>query len=50
MGRARSDTYSSLFNISDNVNLDETFDRKMVFVHVHKHGVSTERIEQEHDI
>ena len=34
MGRAQSDTYSSLFNKSDNVNLDETFDRKSVFVHV----------------
>ena len=34
MGRAQSDTYSSLFTKSDNVNLDETFDRKSVFVHV----------------
>ena len=25
MGRAQSDTYSSLFNESDNVNVDETF-------------------------
>ena len=50
MGRDQSDTYSSLFNKSDNVNLDETFDRKTVFVHVLKHEVSTERIEQEPDI
>ena len=28
MGRAQSDTYSSLFTKSDNVNLDETFDRE----------------------
>ena len=34
MGRAQSDTYSSLFTKSDNVNLDETFDRKSVLVHV----------------
>ena len=34
MGRAKSDTYSSLFTKSDNVNLDETFDQKSVFVHV----------------
>ena len=36
MGRAQSDTYSSLFTKSDNVNLDETFDRKSLFVHVLK--------------
>ena len=34
MGRAQSDTYSSLFTKSDNVNLDETFDRKSALVHV----------------
>ena len=34
MGRAQSDTYSSLFNKSDNVNVDETFVRKSGFVHV----------------
>ena len=34
MGRAQSDTYSSLFTKSDNINLDETFDRKSVFVYV----------------
>ena len=34
MGRAQSDTYISLFNKSDNVNLDETFDRKSALVHV----------------
>ena len=34
MGRAQSDTYSSLFIKSVNVNLDETFDQKSVFVHV----------------
>ena len=34
MGRSQSDTYSSLFTKSDKVNLDETFDRKSVFVHV----------------
>ena len=34
MGRPQSDTYSSLFNKSDNVNLDEAFDRKSMFVHV----------------
>ena len=34
MGRAQSDTYISLFNKNDNVNLDKTFDRKSVFVHV----------------
>ena len=38
MGRAQSDTYSSLFTKSDNVNLDETFDRKSVFVHVLKYS------------
>ena len=38
MGRAQSDTYSSLFTKSDNVNLDKTFDRKSVFVHVLKLG------------
>ena len=37
MGRAQSDTYSSLFTKSDNVNLDETFDRKSAFVHVLKY-------------
>ena len=34
MGRVQSDTYSSLFTKSDNVNLDETFDRKSALVHV----------------
>ena len=34
MGGAQSDTYSSLFIKSDNVNLDETFDRKSALVHV----------------
>ena len=34
MGRAQSDTYSSLFTKSDNVNLDKNFDRKSMFVHV----------------
>ena len=34
MGRAQSDTYSSSFTKSDNVNLDETFDRKSALVHV----------------
>ena len=34
MGRAQSNTYSSLFTKSDNVNLDETFDRKSALVHV----------------
>ena len=34
MGRAQSETYSSLFTKSDNVNLDETFDRKSALVHV----------------
>ena len=34
MGRAQSDTYISLFNKSENINLGETFDRKSVFVHV----------------
>ena len=34
MERAQSDTYSSLFTKSDNVNLDETFDRKSALVHV----------------
>ena len=34
MGRAQSDTYSSLFTKSDNVNLDETFDRISALVHV----------------
>ena len=36
MGRVQSDTYICLFNKSDNVNVDETFDRKSVFVHVLK--------------
>ena len=34
MGRAQSDTYSFLFNKSDNVYVDETFVRKSVLVHV----------------
>ena len=34
MGRAQSDTYSSMFNKSDNVNVDETFVQKSLFVHV----------------
>ena len=34
MGRAQSDTYSSLFTKSDNVNLDETFDKKSALVYV----------------
>ena len=37
MGRAQSDTYSSFFTKSDNVNLDETFDRKSALVHVLKY-------------
>ena len=41
MGRAQSDTYSSLFTKSDNVNLDETFDRKSALVHVLRHRVDT---------
>ena len=28
MGRAQSDTYSSMFNNSDNVKVVETFDKK----------------------
>ena len=36
MGRAQSDTHSSLFTKSDNINLDETFDRKSALVHVLK--------------
>ena len=28
MGRAQSDTYSSMFNKSDNVKVVETFDKK----------------------
>ena len=28
MGRAQSDTYSSLFNKNDNVKVVETFDKK----------------------
>ena len=39
MGRAQSDTYSSLFTKSDNVNLDETFDRKSALVHVLRYRV-----------
>ena len=34
MGRAQSDTYSLMFNKSDNVKVDETFVRKSVLVHV----------------
>ena len=34
MGRAQADTYISLFNKSDNVNLDETIDRKSIIVQV----------------
>ena len=34
MGLVQSDTYSSMFTKSDNVNLAETFDRKTVSVHV----------------
>ena len=39
MGRAQSDTYSSLFTKGDNVNLDETFDRKSALVHVLKYNI-----------
>ena len=39
MGRAQSDTYSSLFTKSDNVNLDKSFDRKSALVHVLKYTV-----------
>ena len=39
MGRAQSDTYSSLFTKSDNVNLDETFDRNSALVHVLIHSL-----------
>ena len=41
MGRAQSDTYSSLFTKSDNVNLDETFDRKSALVHVLRYSTQT---------
>ena len=34
MVRAQSDTYSSMFNKSDNVKVVETFDKKTVCVHV----------------
>ena len=34
MGHIQTDTYSSLFNKSDKVNVDETFVRKSVLVHV----------------
>ena len=34
MGHTQSDTYSSLYNKSDNVNVDETFVRKSALVHV----------------
>ena len=44
MGRAQSDTYISLFNKSDNVNLDKTFDRKLVFVHVLKARCTPEKL------
>ena len=40
IGRAQSDTYSSLFNKSDNVNVDETFARKSVLVHVLSYSVA----------
>ena len=40
MGRAQSDTYGFLCNRSDNVNVDETFVRKSVFVHVLNYSVS----------
>ena len=40
MGRAQSDTYSPLFTKSDNVNLDETFDRKSALVHVLNYSVA----------
>ena len=39
MGRAQSDTYSSLFTKSDNVNLDKTFNRKSALVHVLKQSI-----------
>ena len=39
MGRAQSDTYSSLFTKSDNVNLDETLDRKSALVHVLRYNL-----------
>ena len=47
MGRAQSDTYCSLFNKSDNVNLVETFDRKTVFVHVLRHALTHLQYETE---
>ena len=34
MRRAQSDSYSSLFTKSENVNLDKTLDRKSALVHV----------------
>ena len=40
MGRAQSDTYSSLFTKSDNVNLDKTFDQKSALVHVLTHRLT----------
>ena len=40
IGRSQSDTYSSLFNKSDNVNVDETFVRKLVLVHVFNYTLS----------
>ena len=43
MGRAQSDTYSSLFTKRDNVNLDETFDRKSALVHVLKYTRSFQK-------
>ena len=43
MGRAQSDTYSLMFNKSDNVKVDETFVRKSVLVHVLSYTVSCPR-------
>ena len=37
MGHTQNDTYSSMYNKSDNVNVDETFVRKSVLVHVLKY-------------
>ena len=53
MGRAQSDTYSSLFTKSNNVNLDETFDRKSALVHVLNYTPSTDHYTHQimhHDI
>ena len=39
MGHAHNDTYCFLFKKTENVNVDETFDKKTVFAQVLKYSI-----------